>query len=845
MRRQPTLVVIDGKSVLYRAYYAMGDLTTPDGRPTGATYGFARMGLDILKRFSPDYVAVAWDKSGTNIRYRQKLYEEYKANRKPMPDELREQIGDVRRLCDSFGWPLLEVDDYEADDIMGTLALQADRENINSILVTSDLDVLQLVNSNTQVCVLKKGLSQTVLYDEEKLRQEYGMSPDQFVDYKALRGDPSDNIPGVKGVGEKTALDLIHTYGDLEAVYNSIDQIRGAVAAKLERDEQMAFLSRDLIKLSYKAPVTFDALAAKASESHPADIAALFNELNFSRLKSQLPPSMLPPSEPTLFDSADSSSRAKIESAESKTPPSSMPPKALVLVRGEDYYVSPEPSYYYPVSRTELESVEEVIGYSTKSILKLIPKARVEFDVMVAAFLLNPLRRDLSLESLAGEELGFDIGSDETSTVGEAVAATWNLYWHFQSEIQSAPKLTEVASKIEWPLLPVLARMEAAGIGLDVEYLHKIRDDFASKINDLKANIYEQADEEFNINSPQQLQAVLFEKLELPTQGIKKTKTGYSTGASELEKLKGQHAIVDLISQYRELAKLQSTYVEALPKLTASDGRLHTTFTQTVTQTGRLSSVNPNVQNIPVRTDEGRLIRKAFRADSGNVLIQADYSQIELRIAAALSRDEKMLRAFENDADIHTQTAAELHDVAANDVTKAQRYSAKAINFGVLYGMSPHGLSVATGMSRDEAKAFIERYFSIRSQLKDYLENLKDQAKTEGFVETWYGRRRPMPDMHSSNFAVRSAAERAAMNMPIQGTAADIMKLAMIELDESLDSDCKQVLQVHDSVLIECPKAKASDIEEMARKVMEGVEPRPEVNLSVDISTGENWGDIE
>ena len=845
MKKQQTLVVIDGKSVLYRAYYAMGDLTTPDGRPTGATYGFARMGLDILKRFSPDYVAVAWDKSGTNIRYRQKLYEEYKANRKPMPDELRQQIDDVRRLSSSFGWPLLEVDDYEADDIMGTLALQAGRQNINTILVTSDLDVLQLINSNTQVCVLKKGLSQTVLYDEEKFRQDYGMSPSQFVDYKSLRGDPSDNIPGVKGVGEKTALELIHTYGDLEAVYNSIDQIGGAVASKLQRDEQMAFLSRDLIKLSLEAPVTFDALAAKTSESRPNDIAALFSELNFTRLKSQLPSSMQPPKELNLFDGPDLTSRVGLEPAEETAPTANTPKKALVVVHGEDYYVSPNPSCYYRLNSSQLTGIKEIVGHNTKSILKLSTKAHVDMDVMVAAFLLNPLRRDLTLQSLASDELGVNIETDESVDVGKIVAATWSLYRHFKSEIQNLPRLGEVASKIEWPLLPVLARMESVGIGLDVEYLHKIRDDFASKIKDLKVKIYEQAGEEFNINSPQQLRAVLFEKLELPTQGIKKTKTGYSTSASELDKLQGQHEIVDLIGQYRELTKLQSTYVEALPKLTGSDGRLHTTFTQTVTQTGRLSSINPNVQNIPVRTDEGRLIRRAFKANEGNVLIQADYSQIELRIAAALSRDEKMLRAFEDEADIHTQTAAELHNVTAADVTKAQRYSAKAINFGVLYGMSPHGLSLATGMSHDESKAFIERYFSIRAQLKEYLEELKQQAKTNGFVETWYGRRRPMPDIHSSNFAVRSAAERAAMNMPIQGTAADIMKLAMIELDAKLDSDCKQVLQVHDSVLVECPEGKASSIKIMLREVMEGICPRPEVNLRVDITTGANWGDIE
>ena len=845
MDAQKTLVVIDGKSVLYRGYYAMGDLTTPDGRPTGATYGFARMGLDILKRFSPDYVVVAWDKSGTNIRYRQELYEQYKANRKPMPDELREQIDDVRRLCEGFGWPLLEVDDYEADDIMGTLAVQARKEGIDTVLVTSDLDVLQLVNHHTQVCALKKGLSQTVLYDEDKLREEYGMSPEQFVDYKALRGDPSDNIPGVKGVGEKTARQLIHKYGDLESIYRYLSEIGGAVASKLENDKEMAFLSRDLIKLSIEAPVTFDAVAANARESDPAAISALFKELNFSRLNSELPPSMQPPQNPTLFDEPESVRSEQLDIPERKTLPKSLPDKCVVLLCDENHYISPDPGQYYCVDSHQLGDVERVIGYDIKSILKSAPEAQAEFDVMVAAFLLDPLKRDLSLKSLAENELDIKMSSDiSEETAPEAIAAIWQLYECYRNRLEELPRLQEVASKIEWPLLPVLARMEAAGVGLDVEYLDTIGEDFKSRIDELESNIHQQAGEEFNINSPQQLQAVLFEKLELPTEGIKKTKTGYSTGASELEKLKGRHEIVDLISHFRELSKLQSTYVEALPKLVGEDGRLHTTFTQTVTQTGRLSSLHPNVQNIPIRSDEGRSIRKAFRAGDGKVLVQADYSQIELRVAAALSEDEKMLAAFENGADIHTQTAAELHSVEPEEVTKTQRYSAKAINFGVLYGMSPHGLSIATRMSRDEAKSFIEHYFSIRPQLKEYLEGLKQQAKTEGFVETWYGRRRPMPDIHSSNFAVRSAAERAAMNMPIQGTAADIMKLAMIELDAVLDVDCEQVLQVHDSVLIECPEPKHDRVVEVVREVMENISPRPKVTLSVDVTTGRNWGEL-
>lgn len=876
MSEAKKLVVIDGKSVLYRGYYAMGDLATPEGKPTGATYGFAMMGLRILKEFDPDYVVVAWDKSKTNIRARQQLYEEYKANRKPMPEDLHAQLEDVRRLCDVFGWPLLEVDDFEADDIMGTLAVQAKAQGIDSILVTSDLDVLQLLNHHTRVCALKRGLTQTVLYDADKLQEEYGLTPEQFVDYKALRGDPSDNIPGVQGVGDKTATQLIQKYGSLDVVYEHVDNIGGAVSKKLEAGRDMAFLSRDLIQLSLEAPVTFDEVAARAQESDPEAVSAIFDELQFRRLYEDLPDYMRR-STPSLFTSGDNGEYENWQVEQIKTP------EQLQDVLGEEvvFYsiiehndetkladvtevvLSSETGKAYQViDQSVLEKLPEmlsgrtVVGFGLWNDLRAwgpLPGVSY-FDVALAAFLLNPLEDIKSIYEAAARELGTDDRTFdeafaksplELRVVSMKAAVLWELYQRRKKELKQYPQLQKLATDVEFPLLPVIARMERRGIKLDVDHLKRMSEDFAGRIAELEQAIYTEAGQEFNINSPQQLQTILFDKLQLDTTNIKKTKTGYSTGASELDKLRGLHPIVDLITHYRELTKLHNTYIEALPKLVDSNNRLHTTFTQTVTQTGRLSSVHPNLQNIPVRTEEGKAIRQAFVAEEGFTLAQADYSQFELRLAAALSGDEHMLDAFNSGEDIHTKTAAELYDVAQSDVTKEQRYNAKTVNFGVMYGMSPHGLSVATGMSREDAKAFIDRYFELRSGLVEYLDSLKHQAREEGYVETWFGRRRPMPDIHSSNFAVRSAAERAAINMPIQGTEADLMKMAMIEIDTRLEEQCYQILQIHDSILVECPDGKAGRVTELLKDIMEQTPPKElAVAFDVETSTGKHWGEL-
>ncbi len=841
------LVIIDGKSVLYRGYYAMMHLANREGKPTGGTYGFAMMSLRILNELTPDYVIVAWDISKTNTGSRRKLYKEYKAHRKPMPDDLRAQIPDVRRLCEAFSWPFIEVDQYEADDVMGALREQAKEKDIDVVLVTSDLDTLQLVNGHTRVLALKRGLSETVEYDEKKLKEEYGMTPTQFIDYKALRGDPSDNIPGVAGVGDKTARTLIDEYGTLDGVYEHIDTIKGATQKKLRENQEMAYLSRELVEIICDIPVTLDLAKAQVEDCNPTAIDELFTELGFRRLRSALPEWMRPQQDLFTGNTAEPEFKPSEVVEADKAPQMS---RAVVVALGDKALISSDPDKAFLVPIESVE-VSRIIGYHTKEDLHRLGEVEsVEFDVMIAAFVLNPLLRQQDLSALAGDELGLDIDDFvrrddvELTTMGLWVSAIWRLHDIYCSRLEDFPKLQTVLKDIEWPILPVLTRIERRGMKLDANYLKVMSKDFNGRINELKEKIFSEAGEEFNINSPKQLQVILFERLGLDHTGIKKTKTGYSTGASELEKLRDLHPIIDLISQYRELSKLKSTYIDALPKLIGSDGRVHTTLTQTIAQTGRLSSLSPNLQNIPVRSEEGRAIRKAFTAEKKNLLISADYSQFELRLAAALSGDNQMIDAFNAGKDIHIQTAAELYGVSLENVSKQQRYNAKAVNFGVMYGMSAHGLAIATDMTREEAATFIETYFSLRPQLYQYLENLKVQAREKGYVETFYGRRRPMPDIHSSNFAVRNAAQRAAMNMPIQGTEADIMKLAMIEVDRTLDDDCWQIMQVHDSIIVEAPEAKTDSVSDSLRHIMLSIAPDIGVKLEVDIETGSNWGDL-
>ncbi len=869
------LAIIDGKSVFYRGYYAMPNLSTKEGTPTGGVYGFATMALEVLKRLKPDYVCVAWDKPKTNIRKRIEMYPEYKAGRKPAPPDFYEQIPLLHELLQAFGWPLYELDDYEADDIMGTLALQATAKGIETQLITSDLDMLQLVHPLVHVYALKKGLSNIELFRPETFILKYGITPEQFLDLKALKGDSSDNIPGVPGIGEKGAIELLKQFKTLDGVYDNLELVKDSLRKKLEAGKDSAILSKKIAAIWTDAPLKLDLKEVDGSKCDPIAVRDVLQRLEFRTLVRQLPEIMKVPEDHspsggssevkvgkvTVIDKDEALIGLKLPSAKRVLIHSrcagkhGRDPKLLIVsINGKETYVLDISKLSKKVLRTEL-SLKGVVGYDVKSTLKALIDLGVEMppvdhDVLVGAFMLNALRREQTLTELAQADLGYaanleDLPTDELKERAAEVVAVINALYLDQAKALSAiPKLPELAKDIEWPVIPVLAAMEYEGIELDTGYLERMSVELEDQISDVEQEIYGHAGKEFNISSPIQLADILFNEMKLPTLGIKKGKTGYSTAASELDKLRGVHKVIDLITKYREYTKLKSTYVDALPKLVDKDSRLHTTYALTVAQTGRLSSNDPNLQNIPVRTDLGKRIRTAFVAAPGNALVSADYSQFELRLAAYLADDKELIETFNNGADIHTMTAAQVYGRQPDEVTKQMRRDAKVINFGVLYGMSPHGLSVATGMTMAAAKTFIDKYFELRKPILDYMNSLKDKARKDGYVETLFGRRRPMPDIHSSNFVVRQAAERAAINMPIQGTEADLMKMAMIDVQKKLEgTECKQLLQIHDSLIVECPKAEGERVAELLKATMESVYKLP-VDLTVDTSIGKNWGEL-
>ncbi|HVV66797.1 MAG TPA: DNA polymerase I [Candidatus Saccharimonadales bacterium] len=873
--------IIDGKSVFYRGYYAMPNLATKDGTPTGGVFGFATMALEVIKRLKPDYVAVAWDKPKTNIRKRLELYPEYKAGRKPAPPDFYEQIPVLHELLDAFGWPLYELDDYEADDIMGTLAVQAHKQGIETLLVTSDLDMLQMVDGDVKVYALKKGLSNIELYSPKSFEAKYGIRVDQFLDMKSIKGDSSDNIPGVPGIGEKGAVQLLQEYGTLNGVYKNLPLIKESMRKKLEAGKDSAYLSKELARIWTDAPVKLDLKAVDGHNIQPAKVLELLQKLEFRNLARQLPEVMqvaiddhhaknggglAKAGKNTLIDTNEKAAELKLGDSEhfyiharSAGKDGQKPEVLIMSLDGKSTYTLDLRKLDQAAIAKEFKDVRPLVGYDLKSTLKTLLALDVKdlptvgHDVLIGAFLLNSLRREQTLTELAEADLHYEgspfenLSPDELiQRAPEIIAVIKALHDKQDGELKKMPKLPKLATETDWPVIPVLARMEFMGIELDTKYLEKFADEVGDLISDYEQQIYGYADEEFNIGSPGQLAEVLFEKLKLPTQGIKRGKTGYSTAASELDKLRGQHPIIDLITQYREVAKLKNTYIDTLPKQVDEHSRVHTTFGLTNAQTGRLNSSDPNLQNIPTRTDLGRRIRTAFVAGKGKRLVSADYSQFELRLAAVLADDKELIEMFNRGADIHATTAAQVYGREQEDVTKQMRRAAKVINFGILYGMSPHGLSVATGMTREQAVAFIERYKELRPALFDYMDSIKEKARKDGYVETLFGRRRPMPDIHSSNFVVRSSAERAAINMPIQGTEADLMKMSMVQVDKLLreqHNDCNMLLQIHDSILVECPEPVAERIGELLKETMENVYKLP-VRLDVDVTIGKNWGEL-
>jgi DNA polymerase I len=879
------LAIIDGKSVFYRGYYAMPNLATKDGTPTGGVFGFATMALEVIKRLKPDYVCVAWDKPKTNIRRRLELYPEYKAGRKPPPPDFYEQIPVLHELLKAFGWPLYELDDYEADDIMGTLALQASEQDIETMLITSDLDMLQLIDPHVHVFALKKGLSNIELYSPKSFEAKYGIRVDQFLDLKALKGDSSDNIPGVPGIGEKGAIELLKQYETLDGIYDNLALLKDSTRKKLEAGKDLAYLSRKLGAIWTDAPLKLNLGEVDGSKCQPENVLQLLQKLEFRTLARQLPEVM----QVAITNHTETTGQTNLKAGKNVLIKATADLDKIALNKPAELYLhsrcagkhgrgpqllilSGDAKTTYTIDLTKVsaaavrkalgpvfadETVPKV-GYDLKSTIKAlysldIALQGVGHDVLIGAFLLNSLRREQTLTELAIADLGFegapleDMPTDELAErAAEVIGVIAVLHKQQAKDLRDMPKVAELAQTIEWPVISVLAAMEYEGIQLDTKYLADMNERVSDMVSDLEQQIYGHANTEFNIGSPTQLADILFVKLNLPKQGIKKGKTGYSTAATELDKLRDIHPIVDLITQWREVTKLKNTYIDTLPKLVDEHSRLHTTYSLTVAQTGRLSSNDPNLQNIPVRTELGKHIRTAFVAGPGKVLVSADYSQFELRLAAYLAGDDELMEMFNAGADIHTMTAAQVYGRQPDEVTKQMRRDAKVINFGVLYGMSPHGLSVATGMTVVAAKTFIDRYFELRKPLLDYMNSLREKARTDGYVETLFGRRRPTPDAHSTNFIVRQAAERAAINMPIQGTEADLMKMAMVQVQDRLAAEvpsARQLLQVHDSILVEADEADGERVAALLKDTMESVYKLP-VRLDVDVTTGKNWGEL-
>ena len=840
------LAVIDGKSIFYRGYYAMPNLSLADGTPTGGVYGFASLAVELIKKIKPDYVAVAWDKKGTNIRRRREIFPEYKAGRKKAPDDFYEQIPILHELLEAFGWPLYELDDYEADDILGAFAKQATEKGIETCLLTSDLDALQLISPTTKVYALKNGLSNIEEFDVAAFETKYGLRVDQFLDLKSLKGDSSDNLPGVPGIGEKTGIQLLQEYNDLDNIYEHLDEIKPTVAKKLVEGKALAYMSREVGRIWSEAPIELNWDVADVNDTDLERVEEILKHLEFYSLIKRLPPHMQKNIEPQF----DKPKTAVNEITEIDWPENIQIDGPIVLnVIDDEIWMSQNNKTAAKKKIADLDKsfwqviqLATVISYDGKNLYHDLARNNifVQFgelhDIRQAAFLISPLRRELSLASLLGDEI------DEQPI--SIISAIWQIYDQQIQIFGVEEKLYKIAREFDFPLVYILFLMEYRGVKIDPEFLAKMSDELGAEHAKLEQEMFEMVGYEFNIGSPMQLSEVLFTKLQLPTAGIKKGKTGYSTGQKELDKLRGQHPIIELIEQTRELAKLKNTYVDALPKLVDDNNRIHTTFNQDVVSTGRLSSTNPNLQNIPIRTDLGRKIREAFIPEGDMVFVSADYSQFELRLAAALAGDEDMINVFNGDVDIHTKTASEVYGIPIDDVTKTQRRNAKVINFGVLYGMSPHGLSAATGMNFTEAKNFIDQYFEIRKPILKYVKDTIDFAKNSGYVETYFGRRRPTPDVRSSNFMVRAGAERAAANMPIQGTEADLMKLAMLQVDRKIEGLGNQILQIHDSILIECPAENAEKIAKILTDVMTNIAPQIPVKLKVDVTIGKNWGEL-
>ncbi|MEW6243292.1 MAG: DNA polymerase I [Bacillota bacterium] len=881
------IVLIDGNSLANRAFYALPSLTTSDGRRTGAIYGFLTMLFRVLDTEQPDYVACAFDKSAPTFRHRE--FDLYKAHRKAMPEELRVQMPVLKDVLSAMGIPIVEVEGFEADDVVGTMAKMAGDQGVQAVLFTGDRDVLQLVSGKVLAVLTKKGISEVKKFDEDAVRAEYGVSPAQLVDVKALMGDQSDNIPGVPGIGEKTALRLIKDYGSLEGIRAHIDEISPERVRQLLKEHwESAQLSRRLAAISVDVPLELEVTACTMNIPDTPRLVGLLKDLEFYSLLGRL--------ESLPVDSVAPAEQVEVRKIETSDVPALLErlkaegafallleleggePAGLAMSVGPRTYVARfcgkgvlneaaslidqlSPAFRAEVSRN-IWTCKDVLRYLIS--LGLDP-GDIQFDPIIAAYLLDPTRNRYRLADLAREMLEFSVPEPEDILGTGKAAVPFSrikddvLNTYLGSRVHAVARLLPVLTRrledmglaglfreVEMPLCRVLAEMEITGVEVDPDGLREIGKELRAVAHRLAARIHTLAGGEFNINSPKQLAEVLFTRLRLPV--VKKTKTGPSTDAEVLEQLAEHHEICRDILEYRQVLKLLGTYVEGLTAvINPATGRIHSTFNQTVTSTGRISSSEPNLQNIPIRTELGRRIRKVFRASRGLLLLAADYSQIELRVLAHISGDATLVDSFLNNEDIHTRTASEVFGVSMEQVTREMRRRAKAVNFGIVYGISDFGLSRDLGVPREEARQYIENYFARYCGVKQYIDNVVSQARRDGYVTTLFGRRRPLPDLHAGNIAVRRFAERTAMNTPIQGTAADIIKMAMVRIYRRIKEEglrARMVLQVHDELIFELPPDELTTVADLVRTEMEGVAELA-VPLRADLKVGPNWYDME
>ena len=870
------ILLIDGHSILNRAYYGLPNLTNWEGLHTNAVYGFLNIMTKVLEEEKPEYLAVAFDLHAPTFRH--KMYDAYKGTRKPMPEELREQVPLIKEVLTAMGVAIVTKEGYEADDLLGTIAGMAEKKGMDATILSGDRDLLQLATDHVLIRIpkTKGGKTEVEDYHAKEVLETYQVTPPQIIELKALMGDTADNIPGIPGVGEKTATKIIAAYGSIENAHEHLEEIKPNKAKESLRDHyDLAVLSKKLATIDTESPVEFSWEAARMGSLYTPEAYDYFKRLEFKNLLSRFDQQETEQKELPSWRSVEDFAEAENiwNQAEKSAQTGVAVVDGMEGIRGVAVAMEDQEVVYFPVEGFQTEGVlcghlerlfagsSEIGAWDVKSIRKKIeiPERKGIFDLGIGAYLMNPLKSDYTYDDVAKEYLGEQLPSQEEVFSGmkkpdpkkadNEQAAAYGAYQayvalHGKDALKKALQkagMWNLFEEIEMPLVFTLDDMEKEGILVKGEELKLYGEKLEVRIRELEEKIYEEAGETFNINSPKQLGVILFEKMQMP--GGKKTKTGYSTAADVLDKLAPDYPFVADILEYRQLTKLKSTYADGLAGYIGEDGRIHSTFNQTITATGRISSTEPNLQNIPVRMELGRLIRKVFVPRDGFVFLDADYSQIELRVLAHLSGDEMLIKAYREAQDIHRMTASQVFHIPFDEVTPLQRRNAKAVNFGIVYGISSFGLSQDLSITRKEAADYIEKYFATYPKIKSYLDGEVEKAKADGYSITMFGRRRPVPELKSSNFMQRSFGERIAMNSPIQGTAADIIKIAMIRVNQALRSEhlrSRLVLQVHDELLIETAKEEVEEVSAILEREMRQAADLS-VPLEVDMHTGENW----